>query len=116
MGLVLWIDQNTFSAGLVEKAFKRSGIPFYSLSTVADFAYLVEDLKPEVIVLDTETYLAHEKVFLEQYEASSTMQKLPMILLGSTDLTMISNSIGKITKPFDPFIMPAKIQSMLGAN
>lgn len=116
MGLVLWIDQNTFSAGLVEKAFKRSKASFYSLSSVSDFAYLVEDLKPKVIVLDTETFLANQAAFLEQYRASATMQQLPFILLGSSDLSALKNVLGRILKPFDPFLIPAQIESMLEAN
>ena len=44
MGLVLWIDQNTFASSLVEKVFKQKGLAFYTIPHARDFLYLVEDL------------------------------------------------------------------------
>jgi DNA-binding NtrC family response regulator len=117
MGLVLWIDQNTFSASLVERVFKKKGLGFYSLSQVHDFSYLVDDLKPAVIVLDGATFEAHSHSFLEQFQKSATMQATPFIFLDPKgDLSFITSQIGMIPKPFDPFSIPALIEQFQKVN
>jgi CheY-like chemotaxis protein len=81
MSLVLWIDQNSFSTNLVEKVFKKKGLPFYSLSKATDLSYLVEDIKPSLIVLDGETARANLAEFLEEFKQSIYLQKTPFILI-----------------------------------
>lgn len=117
MGLVLWIDQNTFSTSLVERVFKKKGLGFYSLSQVHDFSYLVDDLKPAVIVLDGSTFQKHADSFLEQFNKSATMQVTPFIFLDPQgDLSFIKTQIGMIPKPFDPFSIPALIEQFQKVN
>lgn len=117
MGLVLWIDQNTFSSSLVEKVFKKRGLSFYSLSQVHDFAYLVDDLKPALIVLDGTTFQEHREAFLKQYQQSATMQATPFVFLDPQgDLSFIPTKIGEIQKPFDPFSLPAVIEQFQKVN
>ncbi len=107
MGLILWIDQNNFATELLEKIFKKKSIPFYSLNHLNDFGYLVDDLRPELIVLDGETFANNTDTFLEQYEKSDLMQQLPFVLIAPKgDLTFLRNKVGEITKPFDPFAIP----------
>ena len=114
MGLVLWIDQNTFATSLLEKVFKKKGLPFYTVPNAKDFAYLVEDLKPELIVLDTKTALDDLEAFKTQYES---IKHLPFILLEPNgELTFISKNIGAIKRPFDPFQIPEILNQILKAN
>ncbi len=115
MGLVLWLDENTFAASLVEKVFKKRDLPFYSLANIDDFSYLVEDLNPEVIVLDQVTALKKSEVFRRQYENSQKMQSVPFIILGEDqDLSFISKRVGSIPKPFEPFQIPMTIMNLMG--
>lgn len=114
MGLILWIDQNTFAGTLVEKVFKKKDLPFYGLSKVDDFAYLVEDLTPEVIVLDVETALSNLEAFKNQYEASEALKKTPFILIGADEsLNFIQRKIGELQRPIEPFEIPQKISTIL---
>lgn len=117
MGLVLWIDQNSFATTLIEKVFKKKSLPFYTLNRVDDFAYLIDDLNPALIVLDAETYLANSPVFLKQYENSPKMQSLPFIILEAKgDLSFIKNKIGELKKPIEPFELPELLAKMVSAN
>lgn len=114
MGLVLWIDSNTFATGLLEKVFKKKALPFYTIPNAQDFAYLVEDLRPEVIVLDTKTALDALDAFKTQYES---IKQLPFILIDHTDeLPFIENVRGQIKRPFDPFQVPQILNQILKAN
>lgn len=114
MGLILWIDQNTFATSLLEKVFKKKNLPLYTVSSAENFNYLVEDLKPQLIVLDSKTALAHFDAFKEQYKS---LRGLPFILVdGTEELSFIEKVIGKIERPFDPFTIPDRIQKILSAN
>ena len=107
MGLILWIDQNSFATELLEKVFKKKSMPFYSLNHLNDFSYLVDDLRPQLVVLDGETFASNPSGFLEQYAKSQLMQQLPFVLISpKSDFSFLKNKIGEISKPFDPFEIP----------
>ena len=117
MGLVLWIDHNTFSNGLIERVFKKISLPFYTLPSVEDFSYLVDDLKPVLIVLDADTFSQNSQAFLDQYEKSSYMQALPFIVLDpKSDFSFLKNKIGELKKPIDPFTLPQILSQILSSN
>jgi DNA-binding NtrC family response regulator len=113
MGLVLWIDSNTFATGLLERVFKRRGIPFYALESAEDFSYLIDDLRPELLVLDGATARASGGALRRQYEASPALRALPVITIGdAADLALLENRVGQIDRPFDPFKIPDIIQEI----
>jgi len=107
MGLILWIDENTFATGLLEKVFKSKNLPFYTLAEAKDFLYLINDLKPDLIVLDAQTVVSAGKTFFDQHESSEVLKSLPKVVIGSgDDLPFLKNKIGFIQRPFDPFEIP----------
>ena len=115
MGLILWIDQNTFATTLIERVYKRNNEPFYTLPSVEGFSYLVDDLNPVLIVLERDTYAKNPKAFKDQYLASEKMQATPFIILGSREeFGFIKNILGEIQKPLDPFNLPRVLKTMLG--
>lgn len=114
MGLVLWIDQNTFATTLLEKVFKKRDLNFYTIKNATDFVYLVEDLRPSVLVLDVETALADVEKLRTQYQASVALRELPVIYVGGrVELDFIQDIRGVITRPFDPFKIPEMIKNIL---
>ena len=116
MGLVLWIDQNTFATGLLEKVFKKRNLPFYTLTSVDDFLYLIEDINPKLIVLDGLTAKENLEAFKRQYEVVS-LNKLPFVLLDPDEnLDFVKNVLGKIHRPFDPFKIPEILNNLKNAN
>lgn len=111
MGLVLWIDKNTFATSILEKVFKGKNLPFYTLSDVADFTYLVNDLKPVLIVLDSSTVLSSLDAFKTQYDS---IKSLPVVIIdGENELDFIRNVVGRIQRPFDPFEIPEILKKYL---
>jgi hypothetical protein len=117
VGLILWIDENTFATGLLEKVFKMKSLPFYTLNSVNDFSYLIEDLRPELLILDCPTAMKQLEVFKKQYETSELLQNLPVILIDeSSELGFISKKIGQISRPFDPFKIPEIIENILKSH
>ncbi len=117
MGLIFWIDQNTFATSLLERVFKKKQLPFYTLSTVEDFSYLVDDLTPVLIVLDGETFDQNPEAFKKQYEASPRMQEIPFILLEPKgDMGFIKKKIGELKKPIEAFDLPEVLAKIFTAN
>lgn len=111
LGLVLWIDQNTFATGLLEKIFKTKRLSLYTLTDVSDFRYLVQDLKPILIVLDNSTALTALDAFKIQYES---IKELPFVLIDPTsELDFIENVLGIIQRPFDPFKIPETLENLI---
>ncbi|MBU6376707.1 MAG: hypothetical protein KGQ59_11965 [Bdellovibrionales bacterium] len=114
--MVLWLDKNTFATGLLERAFKSVGAPFYSIADLSDFSYLVADLRPSVIVLDVATYLEFREVFDRQYQGTPELRSLPFVLVGEGEVPGVSTVIGRITRPFDPFQISGQIRTLLNAQ
>lgn len=117
MGLVLWIDHNTFATNLIERVFKKRSLPFYTINSVDDFSYLVDDLNPALIVLDGETFSKNSEVFLKQYENSPKMQALPFILLEpKSDFSFLKHKIGELKKPLEPFELPEMLMKIVSTH
>lgn len=113
MGLTLWIDQNTFATNLLEKVFKKKDLELYTLARGQDFAYLIHDLKPEVLVIDVKTASTDLEIFKAEFLSSPEISGLPVILIDG-DLDFVPNKIGEIKRPFDPFKIPDMIFRMRG--
>lgn len=114
MGLVLWIDDNTFSTSLLERVFKKKGLPFYTLTGVDDFLYLVNDLRPVVLVIDSKTAKKNLPALQKQ---SAQWGNIPVILVEEdSELDFLNNRIGMIKRPFDPFDIPKIIENLLKTN
>jgi DNA-binding NtrC family response regulator len=114
MGLVLWIDGNTFATKLLEKVFKSRNLPFYSLPDAKDFLYLIDDLKPDLLVLDALTIKNEEENFLRLYAISEALRTLPVVVIGSEeDLPFVKNKIGFLKRPFDPFEVPTLLHNLV---
>jgi hypothetical protein len=112
--MVLWIDHNISSTRLIEKAYKSRGMGFYTISSAKDFAYLLDYLRPEIIVLDAQTILDDIDLFKDQYLKSPSMINIPVIIIGEKfGLEFITNRISNLKRPFDPFNIPDTISDIL---
>lgn len=106
MGLILWIDQNTFASNLLEKVFKKKDLPFYTVNSGKDFSYLVLDLKPVMIVLDVETAENSLLELKKQVEETPELKALPFVTIGESQELGFLNVVGTIPRSFDPYKIP----------
>lgn len=113
MGLVLWIDKNTFATGLIEKVFKKKDLPFYALSSAEDFAYLVDDLRPAIVVIDASTALESIELFKSQYQQTHAFNGVPVIVIEDLPELEFVDKRAVLRRPFDPFKIPELIQKSL---
>jgi hypothetical protein len=114
MGLVLWIDRNELAMGLIEKVFKGKGLQFYGLKNALDFAYLIEDLRPSLIVLESATVLSNLVEFRNQYEQTQEFLGAPIIIVGQkNELAFLNNVVAELQLPIDPFKLPDTLNQYL---
>ncbi len=114
MGLTLWIDKNELLGPFLEKIFKKQNRGFYLCPNARDFAYLVEDLRPSLIVLDRETGLLDLEVLKAQYEGSSTMRDTAFVVIGEWEgLEFIQNKLGRLPRKLDPFEVPKLVEELV---
>lgn len=106
MGLILWIDQNTFAASLLEKVFKKKDLPFYTMNSAKDFSYLVIDLKPTMIVLDVETAQSSIVELRKQVAETPELKTMPFVTIGKSTEFDFLNVVGSIPRSFDPYKIP----------
>jgi CheY-like chemotaxis protein len=115
MGLVLWIDKNEFATSALEKIFEKQGLSIYTINSPQDIQYLIEDLKPEVIVMDVGTYLANEDRVNMFMAASEVMQNTPWISAGTRELSFPGAQMkGHIKKPLNIMTVANDIRKILG--
>lgn len=104
MGLIFWIDENTFATNLVERALKGQGVDFYTVKDAKDFSYLIEDLKPQIVVIDSQTALKDIEVFKKQFEQTQSFFNAKIVVIeGNAELSFLGDQVKVLQRPFDPF-------------
>ena len=77
-------------------------------------------IRPDVILLDTETSEADALIFVEQLKQHSIIQSIPILLITARATWFTSIQLrqmgfaGAITKPFNPSSLPAQISRLAG--
>lgn len=104
MSLIFWIDENTFATSLIERALKGQGLDFYSIKDGKDFSYLIKDLKPQIVVVDSVTILKDIDVFKKQFEETQSFLGAKLVVLDfSTELNFLGDKVSHLSRPIDPF-------------
>jgi hypothetical protein len=102
---------------LLDKVFKKKNLAFYSLNQARDFDYIVSDLRPSLIVIDSQTALTFKTELKFQIDHSENLKTISWIILGdSHELDFIPHQLGQIQRPFDPFHVPDLIEKIIKSN
>jgi hypothetical protein len=93
---VFYINQERFVCQVVENLCKTKGVACYTLDEVSDFSYLLNDLSPNIVVVEEQTYLKHRPQ-IEQSLQVANQQPPVLIMKTLTPLTFfdeILNALG----------------------
>jgi hypothetical protein len=113
-GLIIWVDENTFATALLEEIFKKRNVPFYTINSAENFSYLIDDLNPSLLVLDSLTALKHLDKLKFQYEKSESLRNLPVVIIDDQEyLDFIPHKRESLHRPFDPFQIPDILQKII---
>lgn len=103
MGLIFWIDENTFATSLIERALKGQGIDFYTVKDAKDFLYLIHDLRPQIIVIDSQTAQKDKDVFKKQFEDSQSFLGAKLVIINDNGVLDFLGEAHHLNRPIDPF-------------
>lgn len=106
---VFYIEKVEFLRLMMEIALKAKEAEVYTVATIENNFYLLDDLVPDLIIFDVETARDH---LLELSEYSS---KATLVAVGSEEDREKVQGIAKIylTKPFEAKNIAARILSLL---
>lgn len=70
---IFFVYRDEFGAKLVEKLTQRASIQCYGLSKVDEnFAYLIDDLRPELVMVDEQAYAKNSELIDESLSQANT--------------------------------------------
>ncbi len=115
--LVLWIDNNEVRRKLFEKILKNNKISFHTQDSAKDFVYLVKDLSPNLIVIDSQTALSHLEELKRQYLESQHFNSIPVAIIDDIpELDFIKPSHFEMKSPIEAFEIPRILEELLLKN
>ena len=94
---LFYINKNKFVCQLVEKLCKQEGIDCYTLDQNEHFAYLLNDLRPDVVVISQDGLDMLGEVYFEAM--SSADNTPPTVLMSEAENDKIPN---RIPEELDP--------------
>jgi DNA-binding response OmpR family regulator len=93
---IFYIEKVDFLRSMMEFALKARAIEIYTVETIENNFYLLDDLEPDLILFDVETCRDH-LALLSEYSS-----KAMLVGVGSEEDRALVNEMAKkyITKPF----------------
>jgi hypothetical protein len=117
MKLILWIDEKELNLKLFDKIFQNQGHKFYGLNSVLDFSYLIKDLSPSVIVIDSKTVIKNLDRFTAQFVETNEFEGVPLVVIDHVpELNFLGSRYLNLTTPLNPFELPSKIEAYLKSS
>jgi DNA-binding NtrC family response regulator len=110
---IFFASKNEFLSLALREAMKKQALDCYTLVSTKDCFYLIEDLKPQVFVIDAELFFEEETIFLQGLREKNI--HVPLILCGSLqDWEKVSTTIflGHLQKPLAPFQVKDQLEKI----
>ncbi len=101
MGLkqIIYINKIKFTCGFIENLCKKRGVSCYTLQDCCDFAYLIDDLKPDAVLIDGPTYDEEKEAFWTCVKAAEL--KTQYILLSKEECPELGEFTGQLSLPIN---------------
>lgn len=106
---VFYIEKVDFLRSMMEFALRAHGAEIYTVDTIENNFYLLEDLAPEIIIFDVETVRNHLP------ELSAYSSKAILVAVGNeSDKLLVQNLVKNyLTKPLEARNIASRILSLL---
>ena len=96
---VFYIEKEKFLRSMMELALRAKKAEVYTIGTLEENFYLLDDLKPDLIIFDLDTCLEAGSEALDKLLSYSKQAKLVMTGPQSSEHSMPKNVSGFISKP-----------------
>jgi DNA-binding response OmpR family regulator len=106
---IFYIEKVEFLRSMMEFALKSKGAEVYTVATIEDNFYLLDDLAPDIIIFDVET-AQNQMTELLEYSA-----KALLVAVGSPEAKVLVEDMVKnyLSKPFEARTIADSILSLL---
>jgi CheY-like chemotaxis protein len=115
---VFLIDSNSMISDWLERQAKHRGEKFYSMGTLLDAPFFIEDLAPDVLVLDGKTANYKPQEFIEAIISYPILATIPVIGFGDTlpEWCAALNLKGHLKKPVNPEHFFDQVKQLLASQ
>ena len=110
---VFYIEKEKFLRTMMELALRAKKAEVYTVETLSDNFYLIDDLKPELIIFDFETCMESGQEVLTKLYSYSDRAKLIMTGTANSENSLPDNVSGFITKPIVVHNLAERILSLI---
>ncbi|MEA9355481.1 response regulator [Bacteriovorax sp. PP10] len=110
---VFYIEKEKFLRSMMELALRAKKAEVYTVETLAENFYLIDDLKPELIIFDLDTAQASGPEALEKLYSYATHAKLIMTGAPSSENSMNKIVSGFIPKPIVAHNLAERVLSLI---
>lgn len=113
---IFLVDANPMLTAWLTLQATRRGERFYHMDKLHEAPFFVQDLRPDVLVIEADTAKASdEEAFVKAIQEHPFIMQLPCIVLGERlPSWALGLSIkGHIAKPIDPSEFPSQVAKLL---
>ncbi len=109
---VFWLDQNKFVCNLIEATLKKEGVSCYTHQTGDGFRYLIEDIKPDLVVIDFQS-ISHIQEKIDEELSTCTCPVILSLKEEERSLVKLKKNNGSLSKPIEPMILADNLKALL---
>lgn len=110
---VFYIEKEKFLRSMMELALRAKKAEVYTVETLADNFYLLDDLKPELIIFDLDTAISAGPEAMEKLYSYSNSAKLIMTGAPGSENSMNKSVSGFIPKPIVAHNLAERVLSLI---
>ena len=112
---IFLIDANPLISEWLQRLADKSGQRFYHLAKLSEAAFFIDDLKPDVVVLDGDTALKTQGEFLDNLPDFPFLKDVPVVGLGAPLPEWVGhlNVRGHLPKPLNPAHFYDSVKALL---
>lgn len=112
---IFLIDANPLISEWLKRLADKTGQRFYHLGKLDEAAFFIDDLRPDVVVLDGETAAKSQGEFLQNLSEFPFVKEVPVVGLGAPLPEWVGhlNIRGHLQKPLNPAQFYEKVRALL---
>ena len=112
---IFLVDANPLISDWLQKLASKKEQRFYHLPSLDQSAFFVDDLRPDVLVLDGATAMQSEGTFVDSIKDFPFLKDVPVVGLGQAlpEWAGVFNMKGHIPKPLDPSKFYEQVKALL---
>jgi DNA-binding response OmpR family regulator len=115
---VLVVDDQKYLRDIIAAIVEEAGYPAVAIETPEEALGRLDQIQPELLVLDMSLPGMSGLQFLDQLRADETWQTMPVVMVSGDPGKLVAvegrDNVVALTKPFDVSVLIGEIRRLLG--